>query len=65
MTNDNIYFIAYALVDHRTECEYRYQENREIFGEDHEITKFRKQQLKDAEKAVELFKKLIDQEVQP
>lgn len=62
MTAENLYFIAYQLVDHRTECEYRYQADCEIFGEESEIAKFRKQQIKDAEKAIELFNALIDQE---
>lgn len=64
MSAENLYFIAYQLVDHRTECEYRYQADCEIFGVESEIAEFRKQQLKDAEKAIDLFNKIIEQEVQ-
>lgn len=62
MTNEKYYFIAYELLAHKVECKYRYEEDCETLGEDHEITKHREQLLKDAEKAIELFMNLMDQE---
>lgn len=63
MNNDYV-LILYELMTHKVECRFRYEDACQALGEDHEITKYRLQMLKDAEKAIELFEKIIDREDQ-
>lgn len=58
------YLILVELMTHKNECEYRYESDRKTLGEFHEATLHRAQMLKDAEKAIELFEKIIDREDQ-
>lgn len=59
---DNYYFIRFVLLNHRAECQTRYENDCKDLGENHTLTKYAKQELQDAEKAVELFKEIRDQE---
>lgn len=59
---DNYYFILFVLLNHRIECQARYENDCKDLGENNTLTKYAKQELQEAEKAVELFKEIRDQE---
>ena len=65
MYNNEYAHILYELLLHKADCKCCYEKDCKMFGEDHDITKNSAKHLKDAEKAIEFFEKIIDREGQP